>query len=267
MACWLVALYIIALSALAAAAEPRVITLNPAATEIVFALGHGNSLVGTVNESDEPKAAMAIARIGSYGRPNVEKIIQLKPTVVFTFREGIDHVGGTLERAGIKLIVLDGKELDDYPQIVESIGNELGAHSKARSLVESWKKEWAALNKSPQSASLVLQLERAPLIVAGGDTFLSQIVSRCGLKNAFAHLNGYPTLSREAIHERPSDLIVVLIEKLSPGDRSSIRETWKASPLSKSKKILFYDPHRLSRLTPALAGESKRFCKALTDAI
>ncbi|HEX4922455.1 MAG TPA: helical backbone metal receptor [Bdellovibrionales bacterium] len=247
------------------AADPRLVTLNPAVTEIVFALGHGNKIVGTVNESDEPSEAKALTRVGSYGRPNLEKIIQLKPTAVITFREGIDQVSGTLKRAGIKLLVIEGKTLSDFSKIVTTVGEELAAQDRARTLIEAWDKEWAALEKHPQNPSLVLQLERTPLIIAGGGTFLSEIVSRCGFKNAFAHLNGYPTLSREAIYKKRIDLLVVLMEKLSDSDKEGIRKSWKASPLSKDTPVLFYDPHRLSRLAPALPGEAKRLCKALRE--
>ncbi|MEQ1876611.1 MAG: helical backbone metal receptor [Bdellovibrionia bacterium] len=249
---------------LAAAAPPkRIVTLNPAVTEILFEMGLGETIVGTVDASDYPEAAKKIKRVGGYGRPNVEVIIELKPDLVLTFKEGIDTVSGTFERRKIKLTALESRSLSDFPAMVKKIGEQTEAKAAAEDVIKKWNLSWDKIKPSAQKRSVLLQLEGTPLIVAGGDSFLSEILGRCGHVNAFEKKNGYPTVSSETVYAKKFDSVVVLKENLAETEREAISKMWDKQPPGKKRAVLYYDPHVLSRLSPRLPQEAAAFCKTL----
>jgi ABC-type Fe3+-hydroxamate transport system substrate-binding protein len=243
----------------------RVITLNPSLTEIIYALDRAGSIVGTVEESDYPENAKKIARIGSYGKPNIEKIIELKPHFVVTFKEGYDEVTPQLNRAKIELLTFDGRGIGDFKKIVTELGERLNAADRAKRLISEWDRQWNSIQKIPKPLSVVIQLEQSPLIVAGGDTFISQILGGCGYANTFQNLKSYPAISLESIHSRNIDIVLILMERLSSETQTQISSHWKKVPNLSKKKILFYDPHRLSRLAPGLPEEAKALCLKLGE--
>jgi ABC-type Fe3+-hydroxamate transport system substrate-binding protein len=257
-------LVLILLFCLPAKAEPkRIITLNPSLTEIVYALKKDTLLVGTIESSDYPEAAKELIRVGSYGKPNIEKIIELKPDVVITFSEGIDQITPQLKRAKIKLLALKGSSLTDFPKIIETLSEELDAKEQSQKLLKDWNEQWAQLKKAKKPASLLLQLELTPLIVAGHGNFLSEILDRCGYKNAFKNKKGYPTISWEALHGKKIDLVVAMMEDMSRAKLKDIKEKWSSLPPFKNTQVLFYNPHTISRLGPRLPLEAKDFCESV----
>ena len=249
-----------------AAAPKKIVTLNPSLTETLFELGLGSSIVGTVDASDFPEAAKKIERIGSYGRPNVEKIIKLKPDVVLTFKEGIDRITPTLKRANIRLLIFESRSAKDYPEMVKTLGQEFGLIAKAEEHLKKWHAEWQVPPAKNANGKVLLQLEGTPLIVAGGDSFLTEILNRCGFSNAFGDHKGYPTISKEAVSAKKVDFIAVLMENVTDQTRESIQKNWASSPLTRNISVVFYDSHRLSRLGPGLPGEARKFCQALKEA-
>lgn len=182
-------------------AQPkRVVALSPVLTEIIFSLGAGDLLVGTTTRSDHPPAAKGIPRVGDYSRPVLEKILRAKPDLILIQDEGVDTVSPQLRRLSVPLEILTLKKLSDFPPVVSKIASLLGRETEAQRLNSAWEASWAkisALQEGVRPFRFLIVLDRAPLIVAGGDTFVSQAFESCGGLNVAKEFSGYPTVQRE----------------------------------------------------------------------
>src|SRR6185369_13796717 len=129
-----------------AAPPRRVITLAPNLTEFVYAVGAGDTMVGTMDTSDFPAAARQVERIGDYQRLDVERILALKPDVIFVWHHGNQgRELAQLEAAGLKLFYLEPKRLDDIPQTLSRVGALLGHRAQGDARAAAWRDDIAAL--------------------------------------------------------------------------------------------------------------------------
>ena len=114
----------------AAAGPSRVVTLAPNLTEIVFALGAGDRLVGVSEYSDYPEAARAIPRVGGL-EVDPEKVAALSPDLVLAIAEGSGRGAvGALEAAGVPVVVVPSGSLDAVLEAIRIVGQRLGARRR-----------------------------------------------------------------------------------------------------------------------------------------
>lgn len=232
----------------------RIVSLHPVITENIFALGMGSSIVGATEYADYPEQAKKITRVGDI-HFNLEKIISLKPTLVLAMKQPDEELEHSLKRAGIKYESYRFEKLKDFEGLIKWLGGILAEENKVPAIVEKWKKDWRELADIKASQKKIfIEVQQQPLIAAGGDTFLSEVIERCGLQNTFGHLKGYIPISREAILARPSDKILVLLDT----EKKEATDLW--SKMSYKPQIIFFDPGTISRLTPRLPLEAKRLC-------
>ncbi len=193
-------------------AYSRIVSLKPSATEMIFALGAGNQLVGVTTYCKHPAEARKIAKIGGYSNPNLETIISLKPDLVVLIPDSTSpRVFEALQRASIETLVLKGKTWNDVLEDLRALGRKLGASEKAEALVRGLENAADSIpvpsTNPPRTAYLVVQ--RTPLMVAGRGTFLSDILARSGLKNLGDEaVLAYPRLSLETLLQKNPDVIL-----------------------------------------------------------
>lgn len=246
---------------LSAKTPERIVSLSPALTEILFHMGLGNKIVGTSEHSNSPKAAKQITRIGAFQNPNIEKIISLKPDIVLAFREGRDTISAQLKRAQLPLVSLPSHKIDDYEIILNRIGTLFHKKEKTKKLKKEWKKSWKKLKPSKKARRILIQLDHNPLIVAAKNTFLSEIIKRCGHKNAIKKLKGYPILQIETvIQSKPDTLLIVDVSK-NKATKSDINKFWKKT-LPKAQ-IFWEESGHISQLRPRLPQEAQKLCERL----
>ncbi len=190
----------------------RLVSLKPSATDMIFALGEGDKLVGVTTYCKRPSEAQKIEKVGGYSNPNVEKIISLKPDLVVLIPDATSpRVYEALQRAHIDTLVLKGKSLNDIFVDLETLGEKLGVAEKAKTLSKKLKTEIDQIkqvkkDQSSQTAYMVVQ--RKPLIVAGGGTFLSELLALAGFKNlGESSTLPYPRLNMETFLQNRPDVI------------------------------------------------------------
>lgn len=170
----------------------RVITLAPNLTEFVYAVGAGATMVGTMDTSNHPEAALRVPRIGDYQRLDVERILTLKPDVILVWHHGNQgRELAQLEAAGLKLFYLEPKRLEDVPATLERVGALLGRESQARPLAAQWRRDLAQLRARHANAapvSVFFQVWSRPLMTLNGQHLVSDILTVCGGRNVFASL-------------------------------------------------------------------------------
>ncbi|MGE3974057.1 MAG: ABC transporter substrate-binding protein [Bdellovibrionales bacterium] len=247
-----------------ALAKLRIVSLHPAITENIFALGVGDWIVGTSEFSDYPEEAKQIPRVGD-SRPLVEKIISLKPDLVLNMERDTTGLAETLKRASIRFQTIRANTLSDFSVQIKLLGKILDKDKKAQEVLTEWDKNWAKIKKEnpSQNKSLVIQVEQQPLTIAGGDTFLSELISSCGYSNLFEEKKGYPQISQEVVlQKKPGHVLLLLASEM---DASIARQSrlWKKAEEQYRTQFYFSNPNILSRLTPRLPLETMKLCQTL----
>ncbi|HEV8658022.1 MAG TPA: helical backbone metal receptor, partial [Thermoanaerobaculia bacterium] len=183
----------------------RVITLAPNLTEIVYAIGGANRLVGTDDFSDEPAAAKKLPKVGGM-QPNVEKIVALRPDLVFATTSGNHpNLAPALAAVHVPLFVVRTDRLDEIPVAMERIASLLGVQSSGaadlRARIAHQKRE---RSHRPRTLFVVWA---DPLYVAGRKTFTDDLFALTGAQNA-VQVDGWPQYSLESLIANPPDLIL-----------------------------------------------------------
>ena len=191
----------------------RIISLAPDLTEILFIIGAGERVVGTVDHSDYPPAALQVPRVGSHNRFDFETIIRLQPDLILAWESGnptalvtrLEQLGLTVYRAEPATLALIASTL---VRIGKLTGNEKTAEPLASQLLE----ETESIRKHFQHKKLMrvfYQVWHDPLITLNGNHLVSRLLEDCGARNVFADLPDIaPTVSRESVIGRNPAVII-----------------------------------------------------------
>lgn len=209
----------------------RVVSLSPAMTEIIFAIGAEKYLAGVTTYCDYPDSAKKIYKVGDFSNPSVERIVSLKPNLVIVNLPEQNRVKNQLERFGIKVFVTAPGKLEDiYKQILE-IGKIVKKEKEADSLVRYMRENIKPVFK--RKKSVYIEICPKPLITVGGGSYLNQLIEMAGGKNIFGDINkDYPVVNQEEVIQRNPEIMVVL----HPEDVSN-RVGWSNIAAIKNKKI------------------------------
>ena len=243
----------------------RIIALAPHLTELLFAAGAGNQVVGVDGASDFPKAAQALPRVGDFSRINFERILALKPDLVVVW------VGGNraadihrLRQMGIPVLQTEATRLDDVARLLRLIGRASGHAKEAERAARDFSARLAALQVRPgrkPPVRVFYQVWDRPLMTVGGTHWISDALSLCGARNVFADLHALsPVVSREAVLLRAPALIA------SGSDAPDMRRAWQpfaSLPAVKNQAFVRVDADRLHRLTPRLIEGVAELCTAI----
>ena len=194
----------------------RIISLSPAITEALFALGLDREIVGVTNLCDYPAKAKKKMKVGSYIHPNVEKIIALQPDLVLS----TTHTSLTTERLeelGVPVFVISPKTLKASMDSILKVGEIIGKAEEAADIVARLNQRIKAVTdrvknlKEEDKPSVLWQIGSNPLVTVGPGTFGHDLIVLAGGRNIVSNaLIEYPRYSLEAIlHKNPEVIIVV----------------------------------------------------------
>ena len=192
----------------------RIISISPANTEILFALGLGDKIVGVTNYCNYPSEALDKEKVGGFSTPDIEKIISLEPDVVFAAPIHEATVIPQLENLGINVIAITPKTIAEIYDAIELVGIATGTSDAASSLIESMR---SSVDIVTGSVSELADEERPnvfyivwhdPLMTAGGDTLAGQLIDMAGGNNIFSSLSGYATVSIESVLDGEPGVII-----------------------------------------------------------
>ena len=185
----------------------RVITLAPNLTEIVFAVGAGDTIVAVDDASNFPAAAHALPKVGAM-QPNVEKIAALDPDLVLASSEGNHpNLAPALAAAGIPLFVVKTDRVAEIPAAMRRVGELLDAEgaNAAAARLEAAIDAQRRTRSSP--AQVLFAIWTDPLYVAGRETFTDDILQLTGGENA-VKVAGWPQYSLETLLASPPDVVL-----------------------------------------------------------
>lgn len=251
----------------------HVVSLAPSNTEILFAIGAGNQVVGRDQLSDFPEAAKKATDIGStFDALNTEKIVSLKPDLVLAAEINTPEQVKQLEDLGLTVYYLKNPTtLEGMYKNLEIVAQLTGHEQEAVTLTESLKKRVAAVDEkiAPISSrpSVFYELDGtdpAKPYTAGKGTFITQLIERAGGHNIAADIDGYPQLSLEQVVAADPAFIILGDSAYGVTPESiAARPGWDKLSAVKNDKVLPFDDNLVSRPGPRLVDALEQLARLM----
>jgi iron complex transport system substrate-binding protein len=237
-----------------AAPAIRIVSLSPASTELVFALGAGDHLVGRTRWCDYPAAAARIPDVGDGIPPNIETVLAQHPDLVLLYRSAQNSdAAARFRAAGIAVLTLRMDQLDDVARLARLLGPALGRAPSGDSLagaVESALHEIreARARDTVRPPTMLLLAWDQPPIAIGAGSFQSEILTLAGGRNLFADVaTPSAPVSIEAIASRKPDFILT-------GDSVvpvyTTRPEWRVVPAVAEQRFIHFGDPAFGRPSP-----------------
>ena len=206
----------------------RIVSLLPSFTELLFAIGAGDRVVGRTQWCDYPLAAQQIPSVGDGLPPNIEAVMARRPDLVVLYNAGPNVTAAKqLERAGIQAVLIDLNRLEDLGPAARTLGRLTGRQEQAESLAIVLD-SLAGRPPPPSTTSLAFIVWDNPPIIIGHGSYLDQLAAQAGARNVFGDIAAPSAqVSLETIVARDPQWIAVLTDSGAPPAFSRRRE-WRA---------------------------------------
>jgi iron complex transport system substrate-binding protein len=250
---------------------PRIVSLSPHITELLFAAGAGALIVGVDDASDYPPAARQIPRLGEVTALDVEGLLHLAPSLVIIWETGTPpRVRTELERLHLQVLVTEQRKLDDIGQALVEFGRLAGTSPVAADAARRYRADLAELRTrygGRARLKVFYQVWDRPLYTLSGEHVVSEMMSLCGGDNIFADLTPLaPIVDREAVLARNPDVILI-----SAGGQDGYAQAadWKRFPNLKAVRdqhVFAVNDSLVGRMAPRILDGVREVCEALDRA-
>jgi iron complex transport system substrate-binding protein len=253
----------------------RVISVAPHVTELLFAAGGGDRIVGAVEYSDYPAAARDIRRVGDNKALDLETITALRPDLIVVWRHGnAQRQLEKLAQLGVPIYQSEPKRLEQIGPALERLGRLMGTEEAARREANAFDEGLAALRKQYAGRAPVptfYQVWRSPLMTLNDTHMVSDVIRLCGGVNVFGRLDALvPTLNEEAVLQADPEVILTAAMGATQ-NRQGVADLagWKRFARLKAvtrDNLYAIDGDLLNRPTPRLLQGAQRVCQVLEQA-
>lgn len=245
----------------------RIVSLIPAATELLYAIGAESRLVGRTQYCDYPVAVRAIPNLGDGIKPSIEAVLARRPDLVVLYNSGQNAaVAGRLRELGIPAPRLNTDALSDVPRVAHMLG-VLTAHSRGADSVaavfDSSLAHATIAQPGRRPKVLLLVWEQPPMTIGRG-SFLNELIERAGAENLFADVPSTSgVVSIEAVASRNPDLIFTTAE--GPSAFAS-RPEWQVVPAVRERRFLRVSGSEFNRPSPRAPAAIRQLATLLATA-
>lgn len=223
----------------------RVVSLAPSITEMLFAIGVDDQIVGVTEFCDYPAAAKLKAKVG-YSNPSAEALIALRPDLVLAPRDFLrPDLQAKLEQLKIPLFVLDAHTLEDILLHIQTLGKMFEKASAASEVTQSMRQRIADIRRkveTPPTKRVLYVLNSQPLITVGPGSFIHQMIGLAGGINIAAQAGvAYPKLSMEAVLKDDPEVLIFPSGGVETVPRSEQQQWRRWDSLSAVKQQRFHE--------------------------
>ena len=222
--------------------EPaKIVSLSPANTEILFALGVGDKVVGRTDYCNYPEEAVKVETIGDYNNPNVEKIISLAPDVVLAGDLISDDIRSQIEATGAKVLTYTPMSVDAVESTIINTGKIVNANDKAKEITDSMTKKYDEIKEKATAANpqKSVFIDIGDYYSAGDNSLLGNMLKDINAKNIASDAGtDWPQLSVEQIIAKNPDVYVSFFTK--PEDIKKVPGFDQVSAV-KNDAIVYYE--------------------------
>jgi iron complex transport system substrate-binding protein len=252
------------------AVPQRIVTLAPHLTELVFAAGAGERLVGTLDSSDYPPAARLVPRIGDVDRLDAERLVAVRPDLVLLWGDGSPTAQRELlSRLGLRVLSLEQHSLADVPASLERLGVLLGTEPIAHAAADALRRDIEALRQRYQGVRrlrVFYQVWSMPLYTLGGRHIASEMLRVCGAENVFADqpVSSF-VVDEEAVYARDPDVIALAGSAAEDAEWLNRWQTRAPLRAVTSGNVITLDPDLVNRMGPRIGLGTATLCARLAE--
>ncbi|MCM3292552.1 ABC transporter substrate-binding protein [Paenibacillus sp. MER 180] len=251
-------------------APERIVSVSPAETESLFALGLDAQIVGVSDFDDYPEAAKSKEKMGGITKPNEEAIIKAKPDIVFTGISMKEPVVKKFRELGIKIFKVEPKTYDDVIKNIELYGQITDQQAKAKTIVDNMKQVREDVKSAVQSAEKEkVYIEFSPGWTVGSGEFMNELIEMAGGTNVAADSAGWIQINEENIIKSNPDVIMFTQGVVDSETNKSLEEIirgrsgWNNINAIKNNQVIGVDQNLISRPGPRVADGLKAVAKAV----
>lgn len=242
----------------------RVVSTAPSVTEMIFAAGAGDRLVGVTTFCNYPEEAKSIAKIGDTMNPNMESIVALKPDVVFVSTASqIEAFTKTLEQNGIAVYVMNPSEFESIFSNLKNLGSLFETEKQANELVNYLQKRVdavKAIERYELNQKVFVQISKQPLFSIGRESFMTALINAAGAVSVTADIaTAYPSLSLETAATLNPDVIILSDSE----DNREPNDAFKNSKAVKMRRVYKIDAELIARPGPRLVDALEQIARVL----
>ncbi len=246
----------------------RIIALAPHVTEMLFAAGGGERIVGAVSYSDYPEAAKRIPNVGDNRQVDLERVIALKPDLLVVWLHGSsERQIDALRKLGIPMFHSEPKTLAGIPDNLLRMGQLMGTEAVAQPAAAALRKTLATLGaqyaKRPP-VRVFYQVWDKPLYTLNGEHIMSDALRLCGGENVFAKLKvTAPQVSPEGVLQEDPEAIVGSVEKNPSAGGVSMWRQYPSMKAVRNDNLFTLDGNLLNRAGPRMIAGAAALCEKL----
>jgi len=247
----------------------RVVTLAPSLTELVYAAGAGDTLVGVSAYSDYPAAALDLPIVGDAFMVDQEQLAVLQPDLLLVWQSGTPaHVVDELRRVGYNVEVIQTRGIDDVGAALRRIGALTGHQDSAVAVAAAFDAQLQSIEQQysgEDDLRVFYQVSRRPLFTVNGEHYVSELIDACGGSNVFADLGDLaPTVDVEAVVERDPEVMLASSDAVE--DAFAEWQRWPHIAANRYQNHFIMPADAIGRATPRLISAAKAVCDALQTA-
>ena len=248
----------------------RLISVAPSVTEVLFALGLGEKVVGVSTYCNYPPEALKKEKVGGYITPSLEKIIALRPDLVIGTADGnlksfVDKLSGL----GIPIYISNPRSVSEVITAIRHIGEVTFSQSATQKVVDSMKRKMETVREKVQGRPrprVLHVLAYDPLISSGKGTFVDDLIRFAGGINIAENAEGkHPRYSmEEVIAQDPEVIILSSMKSKDPlADQRQWWERWKEISAVRFGRIYVIDSDRILRPSPRIVDGLEEVARAI----
>lgn len=246
----------------------RFISLAPSLTEIVYAIGAGEGLVGRTSYCTYPAEAQKVEAVGDTLKPSIERIIALRPQIVFVSTASqLEAFTSELQAHHIAVYVTDSHDLEGVFHSIERMADVLGKRPQADELLKQLRARVSSVAERVKSQPLVrvfYQVSDEPLYTIGRDAFITDLIKRAGGVSVTADVPGaWPKYSAESALAANPEAIILPTGGSMGNANSTVASALKRSPAVANGRVYKINDDHLSRPGPRSVDGLEDLARAL----
>jgi len=250
--------------------SPRLVVLSPHAVEMLFEIGAGDTIIGTVEYADYPSAANQIPRIGRYNFIDYEAVMLLQPdAVIVNASTTAAPMLARLKELGFTLIDTSVSELKQISQRLLELGELTGHNSEAQASTEKFNSTLQALKQTYQGQSRIdifYQVWPTPLTTTAS-SWMNEIFTGCGANNVFADsVSEYPQVSLEQVLSSTPEVIIKPVYHGNSNQEAINWVEWPEIPAVANEQIITIEGDLVHRTGPRVLKGMQQVCEKVAQA-
>jgi iron complex transport system substrate-binding protein len=227
----------------------RVVSLIPATTEILFAIGAGSRLVGRTHWDRYPDSAQLVPDLGDGIRPNVEAILAARPDLVVLYASADNRTAAArLRAAGVRTLAVRVDSIAEFRRVTRLLARATGDAARGDAVVDTVDATLARVRGATREVHrprVFIRSWKSPLLTIGGGSFMTELLDIAGARNVYADLpEPSPQVTLEDVLRRDPDIVLA-----SPGGRADVLDdpAWQGLRAVRGGRVLAFDYELVAR--------------------